>query len=400
MISRLSEIDSAFALMVLVLAIFGCLMVYSSSAHYCEQNIGDSFYYIKKQMMWLVISIIAGIAAYLAGYRRLLEWSPWLLLLSCVFLVAVLFSPPIRNVHRWIKLGPFNFQPSEMARIFLVLFFAFYLSLKRNELKGINAFLVLICVSTLIGGLIVIEPDIGTTLSMTAALGLMLYIAGIRAAYLMATGGAALTAVVVMIFGFGYQQDRIIHYINGLCDPLQSQYQVLQGIIAIGSGGFLGAGLGEGGQKLLFLPESYSDFVFANIAEETGLIGTIPLILMYAFLFKRGCTIARGSSSFAGSLVACGLTTLICASAFINMGVVAGILPVTGLPLPFISYGGSSMLFSMISVGIILSVAQESVSSSNSGILSRDRHNLRRRWYRRTHLSGARYRRPAYKRKR
>jgi cell division protein FtsW len=391
---QIQSVDGVFLILIAGLALFGCLMVYSASSHYAAQNHSTSFYYFGRQLIWLSISVIGGLGAYLIGYRRLVENSVLLVIVSFILLVLVLFLPPIRNVHRWIQMGPVNFQPSEMARISVILFFTLVLAHKNDKGVDPGKYITLIAAATVIGGLIVIEPDIGNTLALTASLGAVLYLSGCRKRYLALTASLMVMIVGVMIFGFGYEQDRLVEYISGLKNPFDSQYQVLQGLIAIGSGGLFGTGLGEGGQKLLFLPEPYSDFIFASTAEETGIIITLPLITIFTLIFLRGCRIARESRDAEGTIVTYGLSTMIVASAFINIGVVMGVLPVTGLPLPFISYGGSSLLFNMIAAGIILSVSgisgekSKSRTHSGTGRDSFDRYHIRRRWYGRSYLPG------------
>lgn len=391
---QIQSVDGVFLILIAGLSLFGCLMVYSASSHYAAQNHGTSFYYFGRQLMWLSISVIGGLGAYLIGYRRLVENSVILVVVSFILLVLVLFLPATRNVHRWIQMGPVNFQPSEMARISVILFFTLVLAHKNDKGVDPGKYITLIAVATVIGGLIVIEPDIGNTLALTASLGAVLYLSGCRKRNLALTASLMVMIVGVMIFGFGYEQDRLVEYISGLKNPFDSQYQVLQSLVAIGSGGLFGTGLGEGGQKLLFLPEPYSDFIFASTAEETGILITLPLITIFTLIFLRGCRIARESRDVEGTIVAYGLSTMIVASAFINIGVVMGVLPVTGLPLPFISYGGSSLLFNMIAAGIILSVSGISGEKSKlhthpgTGRDSFGRYHIRRRWYGRSYLPG------------
>ncbi len=395
--TKTKNAEYSIAILILSLSLFGCLMVYSSSSHYAEQNLGDSMFFFKRQLLWLVVALVCGIGVYVIGYRRMLGYSSYLLGMSALLLIVVLFTEPIRNVHRWLRIGPFNFQPSEMAKIALILFTASALAQLSNRIRDWRNYIAITVVAAIVCGLILIEPDIGSTLTLSASIGLMLYIAGASGRHLLAaiSGGGGI--ITLMIFGFGYEKDRVSDWIVGLLDPFNSPYQVKQGLIAIGSGGITGSGLGSGGQKLLFLPEPHSDFIYANIAEETGMILTIPLLASFLFLFYLGVRIAMRIEEKSGKLTVFGLTSLISISALINIGVVLGVLPVTGLPLPFISYGGSSMLFSMVSVGIILSVIRESSAITNQERYRFDRYSLRSRWYRRSHISGNSYRPQTYK---
>lgn len=395
--TKTKNAEYSIAILILSLSLFGCLMVYSSSSHYAEQNLGDSMFFFKRQLLWLVVALVCGIGVYVIGYRRMLGYSSYLLGMSALLLIVVLFTEPIRNVHRWLRIGPFNFQPSEMAKIALILFTASALAQLSNRIRDWMNYIAITVVAAIVCGLILIEPDIGSTLTLSASIGLMLYIAGASGRHLLAaiSGGGGI--ITLMIFGFGYEKDRVSDWIVGLLDPFNSPYQVKQGLIAIGSGGITGSGLGSGGQKLLFLPEPHSDFIYANIAEETGMILTIPLLASFLFLFYLGVRIAMRIEEKSGKLTVFGLTSLISISALINIGVVLGVLPVTGLPLPFISYGGSSMLFSMVSVGIILSVIRESSAITNQERYRFDRYSLRSRWYRRSHISGNSYRPQTYK---
>ncbi|MBD3233365.1 MAG: hypothetical protein GF315_06540 [candidate division Zixibacteria bacterium] len=398
-ITKPKNAEYLIAILILSLSLFGCLMVYSSSSHYAEQNLGDSMFFFKRQLLWFIIALACGFGAYLIGYKRMLKYSSYLLGISVLLLLVVLFTEPVRNVHRWLRIGPFNFQPSEMAKIALILFTASALAQLSNQIRDWKSYISITTVAAIVCGLVLIEPDIGSTLTLSASIGMMLYVAGAKGRHLLTAISGGSGIIALMIFGFGYEKDRILDWIVGLLNPFNSPYQVKQGLIAIGSGGITGSGLGSGGQKLLFLPEPHSDFIYANIAEETGMMLTIPLLASFLFLFYLGVRVAMRIEEKSGKLIAFGLISLISISALTNIGVVLGVLPVTGLPLPFISYGGSSMLFSMISIGIILSVIRESNTITNQEKYRFDRYSLRSRWYRRSHISGNSYRPQAYKRK-
>ena len=391
------NLDLLLIVLVITISLFGCLMVYSSSSHSADQNRHDSLYYFKRQLLWLLIAFVGGGIAYLIGFKRLLHISPTLLAITAGLLILVLFLEPIRGVHLGISFGQINFQPSEMAKIALILFFASAIARVEDQINDLTSFIALAGVAGFICGLIIIEPDIGNTLALAVSLGFMLYIGGSRKRHLLALATLGIIVICVMVFGFGYEKDRIVGYLAGLQNPLEAPYQVRQGLIGVGNGGIIGTGWGGGGQKLLFLPVPYSDFIYAVIAEETGMILTLPLITVYLILFYLGCRIAEKCADLEAKLVVFGMSAILTASAFINIGVVLAVLPVTGLTLPFISYGGSSLLSNMIAVGIILSVAKDQDSFSNQEKAKLNGYNIRSRWYRRAHLPGVGYRQQALK---
>ncbi len=388
----LDKPGNTYVWLVLILALLGTLMVFSSSSYYAEhfakQCNGDSWYYFKRQIAWLVIGLIGGGGAYLLGYRRILRLSPYILLVSVILLVVVMFFKPIKDVHRWIRIGSISFQPSEFAKMAILLFMSSELSKEFRRASESARFISILVVVGIVCGLILIGPDLGSALALGMSLGILMYLAGIKKSYLLMTGIASLVVVIIIIFGFGYKKNRIEGYISGLENPLESPYQVKQGLTAIGSSGVLGKGLGSGRQKMLFLPEPHTDFIFANIAEETGFLGTIPLISVYLLLFYIAEKIASRCKDPAGRLLVWGLSVAITLTSFINIAVVLGILPVTGLPLPFISYGGSSLFFNMVAAALVASVAFSGGKAFSWEIKPIGGYHNSRRRYRRPSVSG------------
>ena len=274
-------------------------------------------------------------------------------------LVVVLFLPTVNDTHRWVRFGQFSFQPSELAKISLTLFLAYQLDKRRDKLEDFfQGLLVPLMVTGFTAFLVLIEPDLGSAFCLLMIGSAMLFISGAPLRYLAGLFFTLVPTLFWLIFSAEYRRKRLMTFLDPFEDPLGAGFQIIQSIIAVGTGGIFGAGFMQSQQKHFYLPEPHSDFIFAVIGEELGLIGCLAVVGAFCVLMWRGFAIASKSPDAFGALLASGLTVLIVGQAFVNIGVTIAILPTTGLPLPFVSSGGSSLVVMMAAVGLILSVSQ------------------------------------------
>jgi len=286
-----------------------------------------------------------------------------LVALVSVLLVIALLSPPINNVHRWITVGPITVQPSELAKIVLVIFLAYLIEKKGDRLNEWSTGLVpCLAVAGWFMGLVIIQPDFGTTAILALIAFTMLFVGGLRWRYLLFTGGTVTAALALLMVVAPYRRARLLAFVEVLRDGLQAEgehtYQLVQSLVAVGSGGVHGTSLATGYQKAFFLPEPFTDFIYAVIGEELGLLGCALVLTIFLVLLWRGLQVSNRCEDAFGAYLALGLTVLLVGQALVNMGVVVGLLPTKGLPLPFISYGGSSLICSLTAVGLLLSVSR------------------------------------------
>jgi cell division protein FtsW len=353
---------------VALLIALGLIFIYSASGPYSQQRNLSSWYYFIRQSIWALVALTALFVFSRINYRKFIKLSPMLMLISFVMLVMVLFTSAKLNVHRWLYVGFIGFQPSEIFKISLVMYLAYMLVDSKDRPKDIRRMVPHIIIAGVGLLLILIQPDMGTTMLIFITMATILFLAGLKLRYLMTSALIVLVLGGTMVFGLGYERDRIDDYLACLQDPLGSSadisslsngyYQSRQSLISIGSGGVLGRGLGGGGQKNLFLPAPHTDFIFSATAEEGGLL--ISLVIL-GLIFTAGFSaikIAMASADLHGFLLASGLAVMITFQAIMNIGVALGLMPITGITLPFFSYGGSSLVISCAAVGLILSVAK------------------------------------------
>jgi cell division protein FtsW len=330
--------------------------------------------YIKSQFQWFLFGLALCVVAAATDYRRLMKLSPWLLGFSALLLILV-FEPHlghrIGGAHRWIsRPGLPHFQPSELAKLSLVLFLAAYGDRFQRQMGSLKKGLVIPgIVITVVLSLIFIEPDRGCTILLAAVCGVMLVAAGVRLTALIASVALLAGGLAVSLLHDPMRLARIMAWVHPEQNKSGAGYQVHEAIIALGSGGWFGLGLGNGRQKLGFVPEHHTDFIFSIIGEELGLVATLMVVLLFIAVVFCGAFIARRSSDACGLLLGAGLTFMIGFQAFINMGVVTGMLPCKGMPLPFISYGGSNLVLMVVSVGLLISIsrfAREAVPRKSS----------------------------------
>lgn len=349
---------------VLILLAIGTIMVFSSSYYYAQYNFtkSDPYHFFRKQMIMLVLGFIAMFVAMNFDYRKLGKLSPLILSGSMVLLILVLIpgiGMKLNGAKRWIGVGDLNFQPSELTKLAVILFFSYSLSKRKDQLqyffKGLVPYLLLLGV---IAGLLLLEPHKSGTIIIGLVAATILFCAGAKISHFLLMGGPVVALMSAVIAFSSYARDRVLSFLNPFNDPSGDGYQAIQSLYAIGSGGLFGRGLGRSMQKLLYIPEPYNDFILAVLAEELGFIGVLTVMLLFLIFIWRGIKVSMNAPDVFGSLVAIGITTLIAVQVIINVAVVTSSMPVTGMPLPFFSYGGTSLVFLMANVGVLLNISR------------------------------------------
>jgi cell division protein FtsW len=347
----------ALALALLTLSV---VMVYSASSYVAARRYGDHFFFFKRQLVWCAVGITAMFVASRIDYQKLTHFAKPLLWVSFILLLLCYVPGVGKNINgqsRWIGLAGFTFQPSELAKLALVIFMAKTLSEKRDQLRSFTAgFLPAAGITGIFLLAIVMEQDLGATFVIGLIVWLMWFVAGMRLTHLMSLVVAAVPAFAFFILSSSWRMKRMLAFLNPEDHQQGAAAQLLQSLIGIGSGGLMGRGLGQGMQKNLYIPELHTDFIFANIGEELGLIGCMAVVLIFIAIIVIGTTTALRMPDFYGSILACGLTMMLTLPAMVNMAVVTGLMPTKGLPLPLVSYGGSQVLVNMTAVGILMNV--------------------------------------------
>ena len=352
---------------VAALVALGIVMVYSASAIVAADRFGDPLFFLRKQVFWATLGAAGLWAALRMDYRRLERLVVPLLALSLVLLVLVLVPPFGQNINgtwRWLRLGPLSFQPVELAKFALVLYLASFLARREGEVARFRrGLLPVLLIAGALAALTLVQPDLGNSIALLVlALGLA-YLAGARVAHMGLIAAAALPVVAVLVAMKPYRWRRMVAFMNPWDDPQGAGFQIIQSFLALGSGGWLGRGLGESKQKLFYLPEPYTDFIFSILGEELGLVGATAVIAVFTVLVWRGLRVGLRAPDPFGSYLALGLTLLLATQTIVNIGVVTGALPTKGLPLPFVSFGGSALLTTMFSAGVLLNISQHAQAS-------------------------------------
>lgn len=339
---------------------FGLAMVYSASAIWADQHTGDPFHYLKRQLVWLLLGWGGLFYFSRLDYNQLKEWTKWAVIVCWLMLFAVLFASPIAGAKRWIRLGPMSLQPAEFAKLAMVLYLCDYLDRRRSKLdSALRGLAIPLAVVGFTLFLIGLEPDLGTPiLIFSVGLGL-LFLGGVPTRSLASMCLMALPVVIFEILRHPYRIKRIGTFLRPWADPQGSGYQLVQSFMAVGSGGWFGKGLGQSQLKLLYLPTPHTDFIFPVICEELGLLGGLAVLALFAYILDRGLRIARAAPNLFGTLLAAGITISIVLQSLINVAVCLGMLPTKGLPLPFFSFGGSSVLVTLAGVGILLNISRQ-----------------------------------------
>jgi cell division protein FtsW len=374
-VARRSETDRWLFGVTLVLCLMGAVMVFSASAVTAEHQYGHAYVFVMRQVVWLLVGLLGMFALMKLDYHRLKEPAVVYTAVCVVvlLLVGAFFLDKSHATHRWIKIGPVNIQPSELAKLTAILYLAWFLDLRRRAvtrlefckedllqtiLPGVAP--ILLCV-----GLVVAQPDLGTSVDIVLIMVAILWAAGLSWKWMAVGSATAIPALFVLINFVSYRQARLMAFLHPDQDPQGTGFQLLQSLIAVGSGGFTGVGLMESKQKLFYLPEAHTDFIYAVICEELGFIGAVLVIVLFAVYGWRGMRAAFNAPDRFGGMLALGVTAMVMFQALINFAVVLGMMPTKGIPLPFVSYGGSSLLVMLLATGVLLNVSQQ---ASHSGV--------------------------------
>ncbi|OED35379.1 cell division protein FtsW [PVC group bacterium (ex Bugula neritina AB1)] len=356
----MKKLTGQLYLITIILSLIGLVFIYSTSAHLSMERYGHSFFFAKRQMMWIFLGLIAQMICLKIKLDFYKKYAIYLMLLNIVLLLIVLvpaFSFTAGGARRWIQLGFFRFQPSEFCKLVTVIFVAKMLSLKEIDIYKkwrIFCTLFIFLIGTL--ALIMAERDLGGTIILSSTIFVMFYISGIQKRYLLGCIGLVSPVVYMAITKYAFRMERLLTYLNPWEDPRDKGYQVIQSMIAISRGGGLGQGLGQSLQKYDYLPESNTDFIFSIYAEETGFLGALILIGLYLYLFSVALLISWKSEDYFSRYLGSGLTFLLAIQVFIHMGVSTALLPTKGTTLPFFSFGGSSLLSNLIAVGLLINI--------------------------------------------
>jgi len=347
----------------MILALVGLVMVFSASAIVAGNRFQDPGFFLKRQIVWLAFGLV------LMQLASRIDYTLWkklsIPMLACMLLLLALvlvpsFGVSAKGARRWLRIGPLSVQPAEMVKLVAVIFMAAYLTRKGDKITQFrDGLLPALIVIGLLSGLVLLEPDLGTVLVLGLVTVGMCFLAGARISHLFALGLCAIPIVLGLVLGSSYRRQRLMTFLAPWKDASDAGFQITQSFLAFGSGGPFGVGLGEGKQKLYFLPEAHTDFVLALVGEELGFIGTAVVTLLFAFFVWRGFQIAARARVPFGRYLGMGITLLIGGQALVNAAVVTGLLPTKGLTLPFVSYGGSSLVVSLMGVGILLSISRD-----------------------------------------
>lgn len=357
---RQKTIDYPLLGVSLALLALGLIMVYSSSAIYADRQLGSSLYFIKRQIIWAIIALSCMTVFSKINYNHLKEWVWPIMFVTTLGLIAALFSVPVAGVRRWIHIGPIGVQPSEFAKLTCVIFLAYYLDRNRSKMAPLKGLFVPMGVIAFFMALIGKGPDLGSPILIFMVTLLILFIGGVRIRYLLGAVSLGIPIVIYELTKFQYRMDRLLALFAPWDFAKTHGYQLTQALMAVGSGGWFGKGIGGSKLKLMYLPAPHTDFIFPVMCEELGLLGAIGCLALFMMVLIRGLRIARTAPNLFGTLLAAGISFMIAIQAFINIAMSIGLLPTKGIPLPFISFGGSSLVATMIGIGILLNISRHS----------------------------------------
>ena len=366
-VARKLKSDKVLFIATLLLVCTSIVMVYSASAVYAHERFGDDYRFVIRQALWVVLGLAALAVGMRIDYRTYRNDMFVYGMLGGVglLLVAVLFAPAVNDAQRWLGVGGLGIQPSELAKLACVLFTAMMLERRMHRIDDIRYSLSGIAlVVGLVVALILKQPDFGTAASLLLIVGMMVFAAGLHFKYLVGAAVVGVPALVAVMMSASYRVRRWTSFWDPEADPTGGGYQMIQSMIAVGTGGLFGRGLTNGVQKLFYLPEPHTDFIYAVIGEELGLLGASSVLICFAVIAWRGLRIALRCEDPFGAMVALGITTMICAQAFINISVVLALLPTKGIPLPLVSFGGSSLLVSLLALGVLLNISQHATAEA------------------------------------
>ena len=356
------SVDRSLFTVTLLLVFLGLVMVFSASAVMAKARFGSPYTFLLRQSAWAMAGMLAMVFAMKIDYRRYKHPAVVfsLLGLTTLALISVFFLDRSHHTHRWFHWGPLSFQPSEVAKPALILFLAYFLENKTKMMDDWrNTLLPAVVPTTLFLALIVFQPDLGTAIACAGITACVLFVAGIQLRYFGYGAVASMIPLYFLIFHVAYRRDRILAFVNPYSDPQGRGFHIIQSLIAVSTGGLTGIGLMEGKQKLFYLPEPHTDFIFAVTAEEFGLVGSVLVVLLFAVFLWRGVRAALRTEDNFGRFLAAGITSMVVLQAFINVSVVLGLMPTKGIPLPFVSYGGSSLFVTLACVGVLLNITKQ-----------------------------------------
>ena len=356
------SVDRWLFTVTMLLVFVGLVMVFSASAVMARERFGSEYAFLSKQLIWAVAGLGAMVVAMRLDYKRYKH--PALVFsvmgLTTLLLISVFFLDRSHNTHRWIHAGGFSFQPSELAKPVLILFLAFFLEGRNKSMDDVrNTLLPAVGPVVVFLGLIVLQPDLGTAIACAGIAACIFYVAGLRMKYFAYAFGASLLPLYFLIFHVSFRRDRILAFWNPYADRQRAGFHIIQSLIAVSTGGITGTGLMEGKQKLFYLPEPHTDFIFAVTAEELGLVGALCVVTLFAIFLWRGMRASWRTNDLFGRYLAVGITTMVVLQALINISVVLGMMPTKGIPLPLVSYGGSSLFVTLACVGVLLNITKQ-----------------------------------------
>jgi len=356
------SVDRWLFTVTMLLVFLGLVMVFSASAVMARERFGSPYAFLSKQLIWAVAGLAAMVVTMRLDYRRYkhpaLVFS--LMGLTTLLLISVFFLDRSHNTHRWIHAGGFSLQPSELAKPVLILFLAYFLEGRAKAIDDVrNTLLPAAAPVIVLLGLIVLEPDLGTAIACAGIAACVFYVAGMRMRYFGYAFAASLVPLYFLIFHVSFRRDRILAFLNPYADRQRAGFHIIQSLIAVGTGGITGTGLMEGKQKLFYLPEPHTDFIFAVTAEELGLVGAMCVVTLFAIFLWRGMRASWRTEDLFGRYLSVGITSMVVLQALINISVVLGMMPTKGIPLPLVSYGGSSLFVTLACVGVLLNITKQ-----------------------------------------
>ena len=356
------DLRISIAVVVSLLIAIGVVMIYSSSGIYAAQVLGSDTYFLNRHLLFLAMGLLFTFIFMTVDYRELRKYAKPLIVLSVLLLILVLIpgiGKESYGARRWFKLGPFNIQPSEFIKIAMLIYVADFLARKQNKIRDfLKGFLPLLLVVGFVCFLILKQPDLGNSVSLAVVVFIVMFIAGAQIKHLGIIFLAALPVFYLLIARVPYRLARIMAFLDPWQDSQGIGFQLTQSQIALGSGGLTGVGLGKSMQKLFYLPAAHTDFILSIIGEEVGLIGTLSVVILFLILIAQGARIAKRTTDSFGFYLATGIVVMLGLQAVVNIGVSIGALPTKGLPLPFVSYGGSALIANLLAIGLLLNISR------------------------------------------
>ncbi|ADL51498.1 stage V sporulation protein E [Clostridium cellulovorans] len=361
-IKKKVEVDFTLLSVLLLLVFIGVVMVFSASSYVAlnDPAYNDMYYFLKKQGTFAVVGLATMFYVLRIDYHKYKKWTLVFMLLTIPINLAVFAFDPVKGAQRWIRFGPMNLQPSEIAKYVMVLFLAHSISRKGDKMQSfLYGVLPYLGVAGAYAALVLIQKSLSITMVILGTTLILLFVGGVKKKYFAIVLGLVFTFGVVFILIEPYRLERLLSFTDPFADPRGDGYQLIQSWYALASGGLLGQGLGQSRQKCFFIPEPHNDFIFSIIGEELGLVGCLFILFLFSVLIYRGIRIASKAKDTYGSLLAVGIISVIAIQTVINIAVVTGAMPVTGVPMPFISYGGSSLVINLASMGILLNISSQ-----------------------------------------